>query len=164
MHIKDSPIKGYKTDFAGFVLDTSVIELHSAHKREILLPYSGPLPDALQKNDGVYIFVNLIVGLKIGICLVVKEGKKDRRYSIEATAQEIDGILFPFFFKNVGHNKYHTNFRNGLSDYCLGNFQGSYIHWRRFVVEGHGIEGVIDQLPTKALDWLEKYIEYKKTA
>jgi len=45
MHIKDSPVKGYKTDFAGFQLDTSRIELHSAHTREIHLPYSGPLPD-----------------------------------------------------------------------------------------------------------------------
>lgn len=163
MHIKRNPISK-NNEFAGFELDTSKIELHSTHKREIRLPYSGPLPDALQKNDGVYIFVNLIVGLKIGICLVVKEGKKDHHYSIEATAQEIDGILFPLFFKDVGHNKYHTQFGNGLNDYWLGNFQGSYIHWRRFVVEGHGIEGVIDQLPTKALDWLEKYIEYKKTA
>lgn len=77
------------------------------------MPYS----DALQKNDGVYIFINLIVGLKIGICLVVKEGKKDLRYSIEATAQEIDGILFPVFFRDVGHNKYHTQFGNGLNDY-----------------------------------------------
>lgn len=164
MHIKDSPVKGFKSDFAGFELDASAIELHSSDKHSICLPYSGPLPDALQKNDGAYILVKLIVGLKISIFLVVKEGKKDRHYSIEATAQEIDGILFPFFFKDVGHNKYHTQFGNGLNDYWLGNFQGSYIHWRRFVVEGHGIEGVIDQLPTKALDWLEKYIEYKKTA
>lgn len=163
MYIKGNPISK-NNQFAGFELDITAIELHSSDKHSICLPYSGPLPDALQKNDGVYIFVNLIVGLKIGIFLVVKEGKKDRRYSIEATAQEIDSILFPFFFKDVGHNKYHTQFGNGLNDYWLGNFQGSYIHWRRFVVEGHGIEGVIDQLPTKALDWLEKYIEYKKTA
>lgn len=113
IHIKNSPVKGFKSDFAGFELDASKIELYSTHKREIRLPYS----DALQKNDGVYIFINLIVGLKIGICLVVKEGKKDLRYSIEATAQEIDGILFPVFFRDVGHNKYHTQFGNGLNDY-----------------------------------------------
>ena len=57
MHIKDSPVKGYKADFAGFELDASKIELHSAHKREIHLPYSGPLPDALQNNDGAFLSV-----------------------------------------------------------------------------------------------------------
>ena len=164
MHIKNSLVKGYKTDFAGFELDASKIELHSAHKREIHLPYSGPLPDGLQKNDGAYIFVNLIVGLKIGIFLVVKEGKKDRHYSIEATAQEIDDILFPLFFENVGNNKYHTRFGNGLNDYWLGNFQGSYIHWRRFIVEGQGIDGVIDQLSPEAFNRVVRYIEYKRTA
>lgn len=164
MHIKNSLVKGYKTDFAGFELDANKIELRSTHKREIRLSYPGPLPDALQKNDGVYIFVNLIVGLKIGICLVVKEGKKDRRYSIEATAQEIDDILFPLFFENVGNNKYHTKFGNGINDYWMGNFQGSYIHWRRFVVEGHGIDGVIDQLSPEAFNRVVRYIEYKKTA
>ena len=51
MHIKDSPVKKYKTDFAGFELDASKIELHSAHKREIRLPYSGPLPDAFRENE-----------------------------------------------------------------------------------------------------------------
>ncbi len=34
MNIKDSPVKGYKTDFAGFELDVSKIEMHSTHKRE----------------------------------------------------------------------------------------------------------------------------------
>lgn len=42
MHIKDVPVKGYKTDFAGFELDVSKIELHSANEREIHLPYTGP--------------------------------------------------------------------------------------------------------------------------
>ena len=165
MHIKDSPVKKYKTDFAGFELDASKIELHSAHKREIRLPYSGPLPDAFRENDGAYIFVNLAVGLKVGTCLVIMEGKKDRRYPIEATAQEINDILFPFFFKDMGRNKYHTRFGNGLNDYWLGNFQSSYIHWRRFVYEGYGIDGVFNLLSSKALSWVIRYIdEYKRIA
>lgn len=44
MHIKDIPVKGYKTDFAGFELDASKIELHSIHKREIHLPYGNSFP------------------------------------------------------------------------------------------------------------------------
>ena len=164
MHIKENPISK-NNKFAGFELDANKIELHSAHKREIRLPYSGPLPDGLHDNNGAYIFVNLAVGLKIGICLVVKEGKKERRYSIEATVQEINDILFLFFFEDVGNNKYHTRFGNGLNDYWLGNYQSSYTHWRRFVYEGHGIDSVIDQLSHEALNWVIRYIdEYKRTA
>ena len=164
MHIKNSLVKGYKTDFAGFELDASKIELHSAHKREIHLPYSGPLPDGLQKNDGAYIFVNLIVGLKIGIFLVVKEGKKDRHYSIEATAQEINSILFPFFFLVNDGTSYLTRWDTGLARYYLGSYQSSFTHWRRFVYEGHGIDGVIDQLSSEAFNRVVRYIKYKKTA
>lgn len=79
MHIKDSLVKGYKTEFDGFVLDTSKIELHSSHKREIHLPYFGPLPDALHDNDGAFISVTLRVGLSISVCLVVTMGKKKLR-------------------------------------------------------------------------------------
>lgn len=57
MHIKASPVKGYKNDFADFELDTSAIELHSTDKHKIRLPYSGPLPDALQNNDGAFLSV-----------------------------------------------------------------------------------------------------------
>lgn len=99
MHIKNIPVKGYKTDFAGFELDASKIELHSAHKREIHLPYAGTLPEALQDNDGAYISFNLTVGLRIGVCLVVTMDRKKHRYPIEATAQEINDTLFSFFFQ-----------------------------------------------------------------
>lgn len=165
MHIKDSPVKGYKTDFAGFVLDASKIELHSSDKRNILLPYSGELPDKLRDNDGAYISINLAVGLRIGICLVIKEGKKKRHYSVAATAQEVNDILFPFFFEDVGNNKYHTRFGDGLNNYWLGNYQSSYTHWRRFVYEGHGMDGLIDQLSPEALKQVVLCIgEYGKTA
>lgn len=164
MHIKDSPVKGYKTDFAGFELDTSAIELHSAHKREILLPYSGLLPDAIQKNGGAFLSICINVGLTVCVSLIVMDGNKERRFSVEATTQEKNNLLFSFFFVNKGGNAFHTRWDCGLTQYWLGHYQDAYTHWRRFVVEGHGIEGVIDQLPTKALDWLEEYIEYKKTA
>lgn len=164
MHIKDSPVKGYKTDFAGFELDITAIELHSSDKHSICLPYSGPLPDALQKNDGAYITVNITVRLGIYFCLAVKMDNKKHHYSVEATPHEINNLLFAFFFVDKGHNAFHTKWDCGLTRYYLGHYQSAYTTWRRFVVEGHGIEGVIDQLPTKALDWLEKYIEYKKTA
>lgn len=164
MNIKDSPVKGYKTDFAGFELDASKIELHSAHKREIHLPYSGPLPDALQDNDGAVISIGISVHLTIGVSLIVTKGKDRIRCLIATTPQEVNDILFPLFFQYKDNNTYHTNWDCGLTPYWLGNYQSSYIHWRRFVVEGYGVDDLINQLPPNALDRLGKYIEYKKTA
>lgn len=117
MHIKDSPVKGYKTDFAGFVLDTSAIELHSAHKREILLPYSGSLPDAIQKNDGAFLSICINVGLTVYVSLIVMDGNKEHRFSVEATAQEKNDLLFSFFFVNKGGNAFHTRWDCGLVHY-----------------------------------------------
>lgn len=164
MHIKDSPVKGYKTDFAGFELDASKIELHSAHQREIHLPYSGPLPDALQDNDGAVISIGISVHLTIGISLIVTRGKNKTRCRIAATSQEVSDILFRLFFQKKDNGSYYTNWDCGLTHYWLGHYQSSYTHWRRFVIEEHGFDSVIDQLSPKALDFLEKYIEYKKTA
>ena len=164
MYIKDSPVKGYKTDFAGFELDASKIELHSAHKREIHLPYSGPLPDALQDSDGAVISIGISVHLTVGVSLIVTKGKDKIRCLIAATPQEVNDILFCLYFREKGHNTYHTNWDCGLTHYWLGHFQSSYTHWTRFVVEGHGFDNVVDQLSPASLDFLEKYIIYKKTA
>jgi len=159
MHIKDSPVKGYKTDFAGFELDADKIELHSSDKRNILLPYSGSLPDALQDNDGAVISIAISAHLTIGVSLIVTKGKDKLRCRIAATPQEINDILFPFFFQNKGNNIHHTRWDNGLTQYCMGNYQSSYIHWRRFVVEGYGVDDLINQLSPQALQNTIKYID-----
>lgn len=99
MHIKNSLVKGYKTDFAGFELDASKIELHSTHKWEIRLPYSGSLPDALQDNDGAVISIGISVHLTVGISLIVTKGKDKIRCLIAATPQEVNDILFRFSFR-----------------------------------------------------------------
>ncbi len=102
--------------------------------------------------------------LTIGVSLIVTKGKDKIRCLIAATPQEISDILFRLFFRDKGNNAYHTNWNCGLAYFWLGHYQSSYIHWRRFVVEGYGVDDLINQLSPKALDLLEKYIEYKKTA
>lgn len=164
MHIKDSPVKGYKADFAGFELDASKIELHSAHKREIHLPYSGPLPDALQDNDGAVISIMPTVNLRISVSLTVTKGKAKTRYRIAATPQEINDILFRFFFVDKGDNSCPTNWDCGLNHYWIGHYKSSYTHWKRFVVEGHGMMELVDQLSPDALGRLERHIADKKAA
>lgn len=164
MHIKNSPVKGYKTDFSGFELDASAIELHSADKHNIRLPYFGKLPDALQDNDGAYIAVNITVHLTVGICLVAKIGNKERHYPIEATTKEINDLLFAFFFVDKGNNSFSTRWDTGLTHYWLGHYQSAYNIWSRFICEGHSVCDVIDQLSPDALNRVVRYIECKKTA
>ena len=38
MQLRNNPVE----DFGGFELDTSAVELHSAKKENIMLPYRGP--------------------------------------------------------------------------------------------------------------------------
>lgn len=164
MHIKASPVKGYKNDFADFELDTSAIELHSTDKHKIRLPYSGPLPDALQNNDGAFLSVCINVGLTVCVSLIVMEGNKERRFSVEATTQEKNNLLFPFFFEDKGGNAFHTRWNCGLAHYWLGHHQDAYTHWRRLVYEGHGMDGLIAQLSPDALNRVIRHIDYQKIA
>lgn len=164
MHIKGSSVGGIKREFAGFELDASAIELYSADKRNIRLPYSGKLPDAVRVNDGAYIAVNITVHLTVGIYLVVKIRNKERRYPIEATTKEKNDLLFSFLFVDKGNNAYHARWDTGLTRYWMGNYQSSYTTWSRFVHEGQGICDVIDQLSPDALNRVVRYIEHKKTA
>ena len=43
MRLRNNPVE----DFGGFELDTSAVELHSANRENILLPYHGPLPEQM---------------------------------------------------------------------------------------------------------------------
>lgn len=163
MYIKENPILK-KNEFAGFELDASKIELHSTHKQEIRLPYSGPLPDAIQKNDGAFLSICINVGLTVCVSLIVMDGNKEHRFSVESTAKEKNDLLFSFFFVNKGGNAFYTRWDCGLTHYWLGHYQDAYTHWRRFVYEECGMDSLIRQLSQKALKQVVLYIgEYGQT-
>lgn len=152
-------------DFEGFQLDADKIELHSSEKSDILLPYSGRLPDTLRDNDGAAISILFCVGLSVNICLVVTMGKTKLRYPVEATAQEINDLLSSFFFRPGANNIFPTNYNNGLSRYWLGNYQSSYIHWSRLIFEGFGLDDLFRQLSPDAFKRVVWYIdEHRETA
>lgn len=164
MFAENIQVKESKIERAKFDLDVSKIELHSAHKRKILLPYSGPLPDALQNNDGAHVLVNPTVGLTIHLCLVVMMDEKEHRYPIKATTKEKNDLLFSFFFEDADNGKFNAR-KTGLNSYWMGSYQSSYIHWRRFVYEGHSLEDVIDQLSPDEFNRVARYIsKHAKTA
>lgn len=151
-------ISGVEREFAGFTLDTSAIELHSTNKRNILLPYLGELPGAVRVNDGAYISVNITLQLNVNILLTVRLGRKERKYLVEATADEKDDLLFRFFFVKRSETGYHTRWDAGLTHYWLGHYQCSYGIWRRFVYEGRDICNVLDQLTPYALARVARHI------
>jgi len=159
MHIKDSLVKGFKTDLAGFQLDISKIKLHTADKRTILLPYSGELPEKLRDCDSAFISIALHVGLKVNVCLVIRDGGKDTRYLLAASNQEINDLLFGLLFVEKDSNRFNTAWECGLTHYWLGHYQSAYSNWRRLVYEGCGIDDIIAQLSPQALQNTIKYID-----
>ena len=162
MHIKNSPIIPIKEGCAGFSLDTNKIELHSADKKSILLPYLGVLPEKLQNNDGAFVSFVIRVGLNINVHLIIRDGKKDTRFLLEATSQEIHDLLFSFFFVDKGGNKFETAWGCGLGKYWLGHFQSAFANWERIVLESYGVCDVLTQLSPDNLQLAIKHIDFLK--
>lgn len=156
MYIKSTLVQ----NFGNFPLDTSKIELQSTSKRKIHLPYTGPLPADLSNATGVAISITLRVGLTVNVRLIAEKGAKKLRYPVEATPQEINDILLPFFFDADGHTKWDT----GLDRYNLGLYQGGYSNWRRLVLEQHGLDNLLFQLSPAAVERVLEHIRHSETA
>lgn len=129
-------IKRNMTDAEGFSLNITSISNTSTSKTKIVLPYNGPLPADLRGTTSADIVIMLQVGLTVNILLTVERDGKKHSYPVKATPEEIDRILRPFFFDTNGNTRHD----NGLERYSLGFWQGSYINWRRLVLEEHGID------------------------
>ena len=122
MYIHNSTIH----TLGGFELDTSKIERKSIDKREIKLPYTGELPDALSSTSGAAICFNVNME-RVNILLEVQQSGKPHRFSLHASVEEIDAILQPFFMREDGY----TRFDNGLSRYWIGYLQADYLAWKK---------------------------------
>lgn len=126
-------------DAEGFTLDTASIGNTSTRKTKIVLPYNGPLPANLSDATGAAIVIMQRVGLTVDVLLTVELNGKKYRFPVKASPQEINAILFPFFFGKDGRTRWDT----GLSRYNLGLMQGSYINWQRLVLEEHGLDNLM---------------------
>lgn len=155
MYIKSTLVD----DFGNFPLDNSKIELYSASKSKIRLPYSGPLPAELNNATNAAISITLQVGLTVNVLLIVEQDEKKLRYPIEATPQEINDILFPFFFDRGGHTRWDT----GLERYSLGLHQGSFINWKRLTLDENGIDNILPQLSAAAVERVLQHIRHSET-
>lgn len=121
--------------YNGFELDSAAIKFQSIDRRSIKLPYTGPLPANFEGAGNPHIFMR-VTPCDVRVVLAAKKSGKEVRAIIAATPEEIDNILFSFFFKDKGENTYHTNFSNGLEAYWLGSYQAEYVLWRKITLEG----------------------------
>lgn len=99
-------------------------------KREIHLPYSGPLSDALQDNDGAVISVMPTVNLRINVSLIVTKGKDKIRCRIGTTVKGVNDLLLAFFYHHPKkENECRTNFDCGLAHYWIGYYHSLCAWW-----------------------------------
>ena len=112
-------------NYGGFTLDTDMIGNTSTSKDEIKLPYMGRLPAPCDTAT-----INFKVAP--GRCDIVLEtvSGKSNKYIVLASRDEVDKILWQFFFEPYGKNE-RTRFNCGLSEYWLGYYQGLFISWRK---------------------------------
>ncbi len=148
---------GYDSaDCVPFALDVGKIGLHSLDKSKIMLPYSGPLPVEFEGAADPRISMFVSPGDVRVVLFAERDGKK-LHASIEATPDEINDVLFRFFYKDVGGNRYHTRFDNGLDRYWLGHYQAEYSLWKQITLEGYA-KTVVSHLPTDKQDSLRKWL------
>lgn len=140
MNIKDG--KAYC--FGGFELDTNKIGNTSTSDREIRLTYTGELPELY---DAASIFMR-VTPEYVAVVLKVENGKrKPNKYILEASQEEINAILWPFFWFKAAETEYRTRFDNGLSEYWNGYYRAEYMAWRSIGQSPTKITSIIQQLP-----------------
>lgn len=147
-------------DTEGFTLDSANIDTTSTSKARIRLPYHGPLPADLNDTTNASIAITLRVGLTVDLVLIVERAGKRLRYPISATAEEIDKILYRFFFTADGQTRPDT----GLDRYALGLNQSSYVNWKRLTLDENGLDNLLFQLSPASIERVLQHIKHSETA
>lgn len=144
-----------KIENTGFTIDPACIDGTSICRHEIRLPYAGALPTSYDK---AYLRMRVAPG-DVRIAVVATRGQKKETYFVEATPEEIIGILEPFFFKETKPNIYLTRFDNGLSNYWTGAFQQDYILWQRFTCQPLRILEILQSLTSEQRERLYNTVQ-----
>ena len=133
-------------DFGGFELDTVAIKLHSANSQDIMLPYSGTLPEQMSSVSSAFLQVNVQPIQGAMLALVVERNGKQFRRPMEATNQEIMTLLDQFF------NQQDT----GLDTYWLGFEQANYMGWRQVAADYRRLLKPLMALPIQERAYLSR--------
>lgn len=128
-------------NYGGFDLDVDKIGNTSISKDEIKLPYTGKLPAAC---DSATISFR-VTPENINVILETQANNhKPIRYIVLASQEEVDSILWRFFFEPHGKRE-RTRFDSGLSEYWLGRYQAEFVAWRRICKTPQDIGKILRQ-------------------
>ena len=127
-------------------LDTDTIKMHSANSQDIMLPYSGALPEQLSSVSSAFLQVNVQPIQGAMLALVVERSGKEFRRPMEATNQEVIALLDQFF------NQQDT----GLDTYWLGFEQANYMGWRQVATDYRRLLKPLMALPVQDRKYLSR--------
>lgn len=111
----------------GFALDSKAIKLTTINTGDILLPYTGDLPDKISADGACIAFHMMPTQARVVLVCRSASAGKDRRFPLDYTATEVKTLLDKFFFKDGGGTRQDT----GLDQYSLGLWMAHYIDWMR---------------------------------
>ena len=142
-------------NFGGFTLDTASIGSTSTSKTEMKLPYSGELPEPY---DSATVFFRVSPEW-VNVVLECRKGSdKPVKYPLTASRDEINAILWPFFFQEKKPGTYHTRFDCGLSAYWTGSYQRDYVAWKEYGDNPTRVVDVVRQLTPAQQDSLYRML------
>lgn len=159
MYLKDS----YFEHYDHFEIEPAAITLRTLDKRNINLPYTGPLPVEFDGAENPRISMFVRPGDVRVVLFANRDGKRISA-SVEATDKEIDDLLFRFFYKEGKDSQtFPTRPDSGLNPYWMGCYQAEYMMWRQITLEGY-IASVASQLPDDKRAGLLRFLQRMESA
>lgn len=133
----------YEELYRDYLLDLAQIGDVSTDKWSIRLPYSGELPWGYDRAEISFIvrpdYTRLVLHIYCG------EHGHDA-FTVQAEREEIDEVLWKFFFREREPNVFHTRFDNGLTRYWAGYLQAEYVAWKEYTDSPTRIADIARQL------------------
>lgn len=133
-------------DFGGFELDAGAVELRSVSTQDIMLPYSGALPERMSSASSAFLQVNVQPIQGAMLALVINRDGKELRRPMEASNQEVIDLLDKFFDQQ----------NTGLGTYWLGFEQANYMGWRQVATDFRRLLKPLMALPVKERTYLSR--------
>lgn len=133
-------------DFGGFELDAGAVKLYSADMQDIMLPYSGILPEQMSSASSAFLHINVqpVQGARV-VLVVDKENGRVRR-PLEATNEEIIDLL----------DRFYKQSEVGLDRYWHGFWEAHYMGWRQIVRDSRKLLKMLQSLPAKDMAYLSQ--------
>lgn len=142
MYIKDTMIGKYDR----FTVDTDKIGLCSVSRKDVELPYTGPLPCRTPVSSAFIRFNIQPVQEPSAVLKVVSEGGKKTPYILSFGTDEVMVLLDRFFSQESGC---------GMEDFYFGHWRGLYTAWRRAVTSPKSLIPLLLSIPERDKQYIK---------